>query len=93
MKNKINTKLFIMLSFISLTFTVLFAIQNATTGSTLLMMEQEERKLAEENVNLKQELMKHSSLTNAREKSEELGFSNSLQLMDLSEETTLAKGY
>ena len=74
-----------------LIITVYFAIQISSLGATLVDLENNNKKLSDENLKLTSEIMKSGSLSQASEKAEELGFSGPSRVIYLSREDSVAK--
>ncbi len=77
--------------FIFSVITVFFAVEQATRGSEIALLEKEEIALNNQNKELTERLIQVSSLNGAEKKAAELGFVKPVNLVYISEKEAVAK--
>jgi hypothetical protein len=84
-------KILWMTLFICTVITVFFAVEQATKGSEIAILEKEETTLSNQNKELTERLVQLSSLNGIEKKAEGIGFVKPSKLMYISEKEAVAK--
>jgi CHASE3 domain sensor protein len=89
--NKISKTFLWGLLLVFVAITVFFAVEQATRGSEIALLEKEKITLENRKRELTEELVQTSSLNGAEKKAEELGFVKPSNLVYISEKEAVAK--
>jgi cell division protein FtsB len=83
--------LLVLLCLVGMVGSVMFAVQIAFASSKVISLENEERKIVNENKELEEKLIKGDSLTDLTSKANDLGFSQLGEIVYLNQGKSMAK--